>query len=88
MACWGASSWAQSPAQQHRLIASAPEEAPLVVALNSSGIYLGMSIGTAIGAQLVGRSATALLVCGAGLAGLAFVYLLVTTARLGASTPN
>lgn len=82
MVCWGASSWAQSPAQQHRLIASAPEEAPLVVALNSSCIYLGMSIGTTIGGQLVGHSATMLLGCGAGLAGLAFVYLLITTARL------
>ncbi|MDM0074826.1 MFS transporter [Variovorax sp. J2P1-59] len=88
MACWGASSWAQSPAQQHRLISSAPEEASLVVALNSSCIYLGMSIGTAIGGQLVGHGAVVPLACGGGLAGLAFTYLLVTTARLQTSLSN
>ncbi|MDM0078514.1 MFS transporter [Variovorax sp. J2P1-59] len=85
MACWGASSWAQSPAQQHRLIASAPEESSLVVALNSSCIYLGMSIGTAIGGQLIGHGASVPLTCGAALAALAFVYLLFTNARLRAS---
>lgn len=82
MACWGASSWAQSPAQQHRLIASAPDEAPVVVALNSSCIYLGMSIGTTIGGQLIGLGATVLLACGAGLAGMALVYLLATASHL------
>jgi predicted MFS family arabinose efflux permease len=46
---WGASSWCQTPAQQHRLIAVAPQEAPLVVSLNSSGIYLGIGLGTVLG---------------------------------------
>lgn len=87
MACWGASSWAQSPAQQHRLIASAPDEAPLVVALNSSCIYLGMSIGTAAGGQLIVRGVTTLLMCAAGLASLALIYLSLTAARLRASAP-
>lgn len=88
MACWGGSSWAQSPAQQHRLIASAPDEAPLVVALNSSCIYLGITIGTAVGAQLIGHGASALLMCGAGLASVALLYLLSTTARVRTSVSN
>ncbi|MEU9863726.1 MFS transporter [Streptomyces sp. NPDC047971] len=46
---WGASSWCQTPPQQHRLISAAPQEAPLVVSLNSSGIYLGIGLGTVIG---------------------------------------
>ena len=88
VACWGASSWAQSPAQQHRLIASAPDEAPLVVALNSSCIYLGISIGTTIGGQLIGEGATVLLARGAGLAAIAFVYLWVTGFAFAARTPT
>lgn len=85
MVCWGASSWAQSPAQQHRLIVSAPDEAPLAVALNSSCIYLGMSIGTATGGQLIEQGATVVLACGAGLAGLALAYLLITASHLPAT---
>ncbi|MFC3965638.1 MFS transporter [Nocardia jiangsuensis] len=48
-AVWGAASWAQTPPQQHRLIAEAPQEAPLVVSLNSSSIYLGIGAGTLLG---------------------------------------
>lgn len=78
MACWGASSWSQTPAQQHRLIASAPQEAPLVVALNSSGIYLGISIGSAIGSHVIEAGSPTALWYGCALAATALVYGLLT----------
>ncbi|MFI7532437.1 MFS transporter [Streptosporangium sp. NPDC049376] len=46
---WGAASWCQTPPQQYRLIEAATAQAPLLVALNSSAIYLGISTGTAVG---------------------------------------
>ncbi|WP_250889060.1 MFS transporter [Mesorhizobium sp. dw_380] len=79
MACWGASSWSQTPAQQHRLIESAPQDSALVVAFNSSGIYLGISIGTAIGGYAVGTGASTALWYGCALALAALFYVLVTT---------
>ncbi|SEM44273.1 MFS transporter [Nonomuraea pusilla] len=48
-AAWGASSWCQTPPQQHRLITAAPGEAALLVSLNSSAIYGGIGLGTALG---------------------------------------
>lgn len=56
-------------------------QASLVVALNSSGIYLGMSIDTMIGSQAIGQGAAVLLWHGAGLAGLSLLYLLMTVSR-------
>ncbi|MFI6596099.1 MFS transporter [Nonomuraea sp. NPDC050536] len=50
MTAWGASSWCQTPPQQHRLIGIAPDAAALLVSLNSSCIYLGIGLGTALGA--------------------------------------
>lgn len=79
MLCWGASSWSQTPAQQHRLIASAPQEASLVVALNSSAIYLGISTGTAIGSYVMQTSTTKTLWYGCVLAGTALLYVLATS---------
>ncbi|NUR89534.1 MAG: MFS transporter [Nonomuraea sp.] len=49
MFAWGASSWCQTPPQQHRLIGIAPREAALLVSLNSSCIYLGIGAGTLLG---------------------------------------
>ncbi|MFD6529709.1 MFS transporter [Streptomyces sp. NPDC060184] len=83
---WGASSWCQTPAQQHRLIEVAPQEAPLVVSLNSSGIYLGIGLGTVLGGITLPHGAT--LVCGLGavLAIAALLFLRITAraaARIG-----
>jgi MFS transporter, DHA1 family, inner membrane transport protein len=83
MAMWGASSWAQTPAQQHRLIASAPQEAPLVVALNSSGIYFGIAIRTAIGSEAIRASASATLGYRCALAATALIYVLATASLQG-----
>ncbi|WP_018681614.1 MFS transporter [Actinokineospora enzanensis] len=80
MAVWGASSWCQTPPQQHRLIAAAPGEAPLVVSLNSSGIYLGIGLGTLIGGATLPAGITVVCVIGAAIAVVALIFLLATAA--------
>ncbi|RMI32277.1 MFS transporter [Nocardia stercoris] len=57
---WGAASWSQSPPQQHRLITAAPAQAAIVVALNASGIYVGIGLGTLCGGLLVSEPVTLL----------------------------
>ncbi|WP_344291085.1 MFS transporter, partial [Streptomyces synnematoformans] len=74
---WGASSWCQTPPQQHRLISAAPRETALVVGLNASAIYTGIGLGTLLGglllplgtAQAAGAGAVLALAAGAWLAG-------------------
>lgn len=72
---WGGTSWAQTPAQQHRLIAAAPREVPLVVSLNSSAIYLGIAGGTALGGSLLPTSSWTLYAVGAVIAVVSLVFL-------------
>lgn len=50
---WGLASWGVITAQQARLVALAPDLAPLSLSLNSSGIYLGSAIGAAVGAAVI-----------------------------------
>ncbi|MFC5718617.1 MFS transporter [Streptomyces gamaensis] len=83
---WGASSWCQTPSQQHRLIEVAPQEAPLVVSLNSSGIYLGIGLGTVLGGVMLPSGMPAVYGLGAALAVVSLLFLLITaraTARRG-----
>ncbi|MEU3567229.1 MFS transporter [Kitasatospora sp. NPDC036755] len=72
---WGASSWCQTPPQQHRLIGVAPQEAPLVVSLNSSAIYAGIGLGTVLGGATLGSGAAVVYGLGAGIAALALLFL-------------
>ncbi|MEU1884435.1 MFS transporter [Micromonospora rifamycinica] len=74
VAGWGAASWCQTPAQQHRLISAAPQQAPLVVSLNSSAIYLGIGLGTTAGGATLATGVPAMYAL--GVAG-ALVALLV-----------
>lgn len=54
IAVWGFSVWSLFPAQMARLIAAGPvSEAPIALALNTSTMYLGFSIGSAIGAGII-----------------------------------
>ncbi|MFI6284914.1 MFS transporter [Streptomyces sp. NPDC051018] len=88
---WGGSSWSQTPPQQFRLIAAAPAEAPVVVSLNSSGIYAGIALGTLLGGAALPAGIPAVYGLGAALAVLALVFLLVTgrgRARGTARTPD
>ncbi|MEU7744107.1 MFS transporter [Nonomuraea sp. NPDC049158] len=79
---WGAGNWCQTPPQQHRLIAVAPQEAPLVVALNSSAIYVGIGTGTLLGGLTVPSGTTTMYATATALAVLALIYLLATSSRL------
>jgi MFS transporter, DHA1 family, inner membrane transport protein len=78
MFTWGLSSWAQGPAQQARLIAVAPSEAPLVIALNASAIYFGFAIGSTIGSLAVDVSVTALIGTATALSLVALAFAVMT----------
>jgi predicted MFS family arabinose efflux permease len=50
VAIWGAVAWGLLAPQQHRLVAVAPQSAPVVLGLNTSGSYLGFTAAGLIGA--------------------------------------
>ena len=66
---WSAGGFASNSVQQGRLVGIAPALASATVALNSSFVYFGQSVGSATGGQLIGDSAGVAL----PLAGLAFI---------------
>ncbi|MGE8659038.1 MAG: MFS transporter [Achromobacter sp.] len=56
VAVWGFTVWSFFPAQMARLIAAGETaQAPLALALNTSTMYLGFAIGSALGAALLGH---------------------------------
>ncbi|MEV6073341.1 MFS transporter [Nocardia sp. NPDC052001] len=81
MIAWGAASWCQTPPQQHRLITAAPQEAPLVIALNASAIYLGIGAGTLLGGLTTPAGMATMAATAAALAIAALGYLLLTGSR-------
>ncbi|UYM06184.1 MFS transporter [Solicola gregarius] len=81
MLAWGASSWCQTPPQQHRLIAAAPDATPLVVGLNSSAIYAGIGLGTLLGGATLSHGLGVTATLGAALAALSGAYLVLTARR-------
>lgn len=56
IAVWGLFGWGFFAPQQHRLIGIAPAVAPVLLALNSSTIYVAGSAGTALGALALSMS--------------------------------
>ncbi|MFI9553818.1 MFS transporter [Nonomuraea endophytica] len=74
MVAWGASSWCQTPPQQHRLITAAPAEAALLVSLNSSAIYSGIGLGTVLGGLALSAGTTWMYGAAALLATLSLAY--------------
>lgn len=72
---WGASTWSQTPPQQHRLVATVADGVPLALSLNASAIYLGIGSGTALGGVALTVGVPVLYGAGAGLAALALLYL-------------
>jgi predicted MFS family arabinose efflux permease len=50
IAIWGACGWGYLAPQQHRLVTAAPQAAPIVLGLNNSCSYLGVSVGGVVGA--------------------------------------
>jgi len=83
MALWGTSSWAFFPAQQTRLIEIAGvRSAPVALSLNASFMYLGFSLGAALGGfSLVHVGARHLGFVGAVCELAALTFLLVNQAR-------
>jgi MFS transporter, DHA1 family, inner membrane transport protein len=74
IAVWGGCGWGILVPQQHRLVGLAPTIAPIVVGLNTSGTYLGVTLAgglgaaalTAVGGHALGLLAAALLVAALG----------------------
>ena len=55
VATWGLGFASTNSMQQVRLVAAAPPAAPASIALNTSFVYVGQAIGSAIGGQLFAR---------------------------------
>lgn len=49
MSIWGMSAWAYMTPQQSRLVELAPDQAGIMMSLNSSAIYIGVAIGSSLG---------------------------------------
>jgi predicted MFS family arabinose efflux permease len=69
VAIWGAAAWGLLAPQQHRLVSVAHHTAPVVLGLNTSGTYLGMTAAGVIGALFIPK------VGGHGLGALAAVIV-------------
>ncbi|ABK11938.1 MFS transporter [Burkholderia orbicola] len=58
VAVWGFTVWSYFPAQMSRLIAAgAPAQAPVALALNTSTMYFGFSVGSTLGAAVLSSGA-------------------------------
>ena len=66
---WGLGSFSSNSLQQSRLVAVAPALAGATVALNTSAVYLGQSIGAAAGGVVIQKGITA------NIAWMALVFL-------------
>jgi MFS transporter, DHA1 family, inner membrane transport protein len=71
VAIWGLGFASTNSMQQVRLVAAAPALAPASVSLNTSVLYIGQAIGSAIGGMLYARN----LLYGAGYVSMGFVAL-------------
>jgi predicted MFS family arabinose efflux permease len=84
---WGASAWSFFPSQQSRLIGVAGQAgAPVILSLNASFMYLGFSLGAALGSLVIGRCSVADLGwVGALCVTSGYVLFLATTRRAPAA---
>ncbi|GHO70538.1 MFS transporter [Ktedonobacter sp. SOSP1-52] len=80
---WGIAGWSLLPAQQHRLVAFAPSTAGIILSLNSSAIYLGISSGSGLGSLLIQTSSLSVMCwIAASIEVFALVFILLTS-RIG-----
>ncbi|HTG21300.1 MAG TPA: MFS transporter [Reyranella sp.] len=84
---WGFASWGVTTAQQARLVALAPDLAPVSLSLNSSAIYLGSATGAAVGALVIADGAVRMLGGVAACFSLAALLTVLAGARKGQTTP-
>lgn len=80
---WGLASWAVTTAQQARLVALAPDLAPISLSLNSSAIYLGSAVGATVGAIVIADGAVWMLGGVAACISLAALSAVLASARKG-----
>ena len=86
---WGLSAWAFFPAQQTRLIGVAGiRVAPIVLSLNASFMFLGFSLGAALGSVTLAYAAPSALGWVGGLCVLASLSLSIRTMRTTAAIPE
>jgi predicted MFS family arabinose efflux permease len=86
---WGLAAWAFFPAQQTRLIGVAGiRVAPIVLSLNAAFMFLGFSLGAALGSATLTYAAPAALGWVGGLCVLASLLLSIRTMRATAAMPE
>jgi predicted MFS family arabinose efflux permease len=88
LAAWGLGGWTFPPSQQHRLIEIAPEEASVLLGLNSSAIYAGAAIGGVIGGLVLPAGIAFVPAIAAGLAVCALVCAMVQHLASGVPSPS
>jgi predicted MFS family arabinose efflux permease len=75
----GAVAWLAVIGQQHRVVSLAPRSAPVVLGLNGSALYLGTSLGGAVGGVALGiGGGHAVVATAVGLAAISVLFTLVT----------
>lgn len=82
---WSLLGWSFMVAQQTRLVKQTPQRQNVVLALNAAAIYLGVSVGSAIGGVIADHMGMAMLGISASLCGLLGVLHLVVSERLSRS---
>jgi predicted MFS family arabinose efflux permease len=85
---WGFASWGVMTAQQARLVALAPDLAPVSLSLNSSAIYIGSATGAAVGALVIADGAVRMLGYVAAGIGLAALLTVLGSGRRGQTTSS
>lgn len=71
---WGAASWMQTPAQQHRLLDAGPEHASVTIGTNASALYAGIALGTGVGSALLGQGPRLMCLTAVAIALVALVW--------------
>ncbi len=81
---WSVFGWSFMAAQQARMIGLAPEAAPVMLALNAAGVYVGAALGSAIGGLVLAGSGLVPLGLVAGaLMAVALIHLRLTVRLSG-----
>lgn len=92
MLVWGAAGFGMMAPQQARLAALAPRDAPLLLSMNTSMLYLGTALGAALGGALAPRLGFAHLSwAGAAAVGVSMLLLALgalATRRAAAASPS